>query len=306
MRLENLVAPCPRAGSLAAPSMLLWLAISAAGSRWVSSIRAPRLAIERAVRWRCRLIPGNRCAPLVGAGAVGGRRASSLSPKSIAARSRMASSAGLTIVAAADNLDAVTLADFQQRKTGEAAGGTGPRPPVRFETSTSKQIGWQSVLMQRPDEHEAREGFDVQHEFRSLVRRSCQGLRHRGRKSAAIRSNCCCFGARPSSASCATSSSVPPAWARTAAAMAPSTSGAGQRRMGFRRSNNSSAVSALRTALPRSIRTSTPSGQFSFAGPRRCERRRCPTRRGFRQHRGDSDRKAGSRHLGHQLPYGFR
>src|SRR5437667_6296625 len=69
------------------------------------------------------------------------------------------------------------------------------------------------------------------------------------------------FPCSPPRASFATPASGSPSLAATAAATAPSTSGASQRSTDSRCSGvrKSSAVSALRTALPRSISTSTPS-----------------------------------------------
>ena len=72
--------------------------------------------------------------------------------------------------------------------------------------------------------------------------------------------SCAVFPCSPPRASFATSASGSPSRAATAAATAPSTSGASHRSTDSRCSGvrKSSAVSALRTALPRSISTSTP------------------------------------------------
>jgi hypothetical protein len=72
---------------------------------------------------------------------------------------------------------------------------------------------------------------------------------------------CAALGPSPPRASSATSGSDFPSLAATAAATAPSTNGASHSRIRSRRSvgSMSRAISAERTALPRSIRTSTPS-----------------------------------------------
>ena len=75
-------------------------------------------------------------------------------------------------------------------------------------------------------------------------------------------SSCSLFIRRAPAASRATSSSDAPAPASAAAATQPSTSGASESRIGPPPGSAiSTAISALITALPRSISTSTPSGE---------------------------------------------
>ena len=120
---------------------------------------------------------------------------------------------------------------------------------------------------------------------------------------------CSSLPARPPRAAAATASSGSPRPAATAAATAPSTSGASVSRTAARLSSSSrsTASSAERTALPRSMRTSTPS-----SGPHLLDRAqhlgRVRPERSFRlvQPAGGADAHVRTRHLHGQLGHALR
>ncbi len=195
----------------------------------------------------------------------GGGAFSDLSPNATSASWRIACKASWQSLPLQAILKRSPLRTCRRARLVRLRAGTGPRPEVRLETSQEQENRQAVCTNAAAGRAWSPYGFSTV----SMNSAVSDGAAGDSRSSAETTSegflpwSCCCLAVRPRSASRATSSRLPPTWAHTAAAMAPSTSGAGHTliRLAAEASNSSRAVWALSTALPKSINTSRPSGQ---------------------------------------------